>query len=99
VKCDINYCKNCSEGGHKCNSCKDWICSKCKEDGKDLECVCFLLEQGKLMFLLGFHERVGVDSSVTLSLFRHSIYEPALLVCIFEFIQLTWGNFSFLTKF
>jgi len=38
----------------------------------------------KIIFLLGFHKRVGVESSINLYLNRSSIYEPALLRCIFE---------------
>jgi len=47
----------------------------------------FLLRtQSKLSFLLGFHNRLGVDSSIILYLVRHSMYQPALIQCIFELI-------------
>jgi len=41
-------------------------------------------EQGKLMFLLSYHERLGSDSSITLFFAGSSIYEPALLMYIFD---------------
>lgn len=45
--------------------------------------------QCKLMFLLGFHKSLGVDSSILLFLDGSSIFEPALLPCIFEFYPVT----------
>jgi len=40
----------------------------------------------KFHFLLGFHERVGRYSSMKSYLDQSSIFEPALLGCIFEFV-------------
>jgi len=41
-------------------------------------------EQGKLMFLLSYHKRLGSHSSITLFFAGSSIYEPALLPYIFD---------------
>jgi len=56
--------------------------------------ICIMCEKGdirlvkydpkRVMFLMGFHKRVGSHSSHTLYLTQSSIYEPALLRCIFE---------------
>jgi len=40
----------------------------------------------KFHFLLGFHERVGNNSSIQSYLWGSSIFEPALLFCIFEMV-------------
>jgi len=41
----------------------------------------------KVIFLLGFHKRVGHFSSIQLYFYNSSIFEPALLHCIFELIH------------
>jgi len=41
-------------------------------------------EQGKLMFLLSYHKRLGPHSSVTRYFAGSSMYEPALLMYIFD---------------
>jgi len=38
----------------------------------------------KFHFLLGFHERVGIHSSIQSYLYQSSIFEPALFRCVFE---------------
>jgi len=47
----------------------------------------FRYGQMKFHFLLGFHERVGNHTSIQSYLYHSTIFEPALLSCIFEFLS------------
>jgi len=56
-----------------------------KMDSREYKFVADFLAQCKLMFLFGFHKRVGVNSSVNLYLNRSGIFDANLLSCIFGF--------------
>jgi len=58
-----------------------------KMDSREYKFVADFLAQCKLMFLFGFHKRVGVNSSVNLYLNRSGIFDTNLLSCIFEFVD------------
>jgi len=49
-------------------------------------------EQGILMFLLGFHKRLGARSSITLYMDHSSMFEPGILPYISEFVAVELGE-------